>query len=103
MELPFSPPTHGNGPEAENRHKNLALQGKVGQSPGPAVQLAQAASFARAAGSLLDRLCERPGRRNEIKFRPPALSLADPVPDANTIWIFREALTRAQITGEPAI
>jgi len=31
------------------------------------------------------------------------LSLADPVPDANTIWTFREALTRAQIIGEPAI
>jgi transposase, IS5 family len=25
------------------------------------------------------------------------------VPDANTIWTFREALTRAQIGGEPAI
>jgi IS5 family transposase len=31
------------------------------------------------------------------------LGLADPVPDANTIWTFREALTRAQITGKPAI
>src|ERR671917_1140168 len=31
------------------------------------------------------------------------LGLADPVPDANTIWTFREALTRAQISGEPAI
>jgi transposase, IS5 family len=30
------------------------------------------------------------------------LGLADPVPDANTIWTFREALTRAQIGGEPA-
>ena len=27
------------------------------------------------------------------------LGLADPVPDANTIWTFREALTRAQIEG----
>ena len=27
------------------------------------------------------------------------LGLADPVPDANTIWTFREALTRAQIGG----
>ena len=25
------------------------------------------------------------------------------MPDANTIWTFREALTRAQIGGEPAI
>src|SRR4051794_13302027 len=31
------------------------------------------------------------------------LGLADPVPDANTIWTFREALTRAQIAGQPAI
>ncbi len=32
-----------------------------------------------------------------------SLGLADPVPDANTIWTFREALTRVQIGGEPAI
>jgi len=31
------------------------------------------------------------------------LGLADLVPDANTIWTFREALTRAQIEGKPAI
>ncbi len=31
------------------------------------------------------------------------LGLADPVPDANTIWTFREALTRARIDGRPAI
>ena len=31
------------------------------------------------------------------------LGLADAVPDANTIWTFREALTRAQIDGRPAI
>lgn len=31
------------------------------------------------------------------------LGLADTVPDANTIWTFREALTRARIAGEPAI
>ena len=31
------------------------------------------------------------------------LGLADPVPDANTIWTFREALTRAEIEGKPAI
>jgi|SRR5215213_581765 len=31
------------------------------------------------------------------------LGLAKPVPDANTIWTFREALTRAQIGGKPAI
>src|SRR3712207_1825864 len=31
------------------------------------------------------------------------LGLSDPVPDANTIWTFREALARAQIGGKPAI
>jgi IS5 family transposase len=31
------------------------------------------------------------------------LDLADTVPDANTIWTFREALTRARIDGRPAI
>src|SRR3569833_4041364 len=31
------------------------------------------------------------------------LGLADPVSDANAIWTFREALTRAQLAGRPAI
>jgi len=31
------------------------------------------------------------------------LSLGDTVPDANTIWTFREALTQAVIDGKPAI
>lgn len=31
------------------------------------------------------------------------LGLPDPVPDANTVWIFREALTRARIEDQPAI
>src|SRR5487761_129026 len=31
------------------------------------------------------------------------LGLSDGVPDANTIWTFREALTRATIGGKPAI
>jgi transposase, IS5 family len=31
------------------------------------------------------------------------LGLADTVPDANTIWTFREALTRAKIQSKPAI
>ena len=31
------------------------------------------------------------------------LGLADAVPDANTIWTFREVLTRARIDGRPAI
>ena len=31
------------------------------------------------------------------------LGLSDPVPDANTIWTFREALTRATVGGKPAV
>lgn len=31
------------------------------------------------------------------------LSLSDTVPDANMIWAFREALTRARIAGKAAI
>ena len=31
------------------------------------------------------------------------LGLSDPVPDANTLWTFREALTRARVDGRPAI
>jgi transposase, IS5 family len=31
------------------------------------------------------------------------LGLADTVPDANTIWTFREALTRTKLRGKPAI
>ncbi len=31
------------------------------------------------------------------------LRLSDAVPDANTIWTFREALTRARIGGKPAV
>ena len=31
------------------------------------------------------------------------LGLSDAVPDANTIWTFRKALTRATIDGKPAI
>ncbi|KQS67584.1 hypothetical protein ASG32_30565 [Methylobacterium sp. Leaf361] len=36
-----------------------------------------------------------------MRFLGPGLS--DPVPDANTIWTFRAALTRAEIAGRPAI
>jgi IS5 family transposase len=42
--------------------------------------------------------------RDRLSFmRFLGLGLADTVPDANTIWTFREALTRARITGKPAI
>ena len=36
-------------------------------------------------------------------MRCRGLGLGDTVPDANTIWNFREALTRARIAGKPAI
>src|SRR5271154_6265281 len=42
--------------------------------------------------------------RDRLSFmRFLGLGLADTVPDANTIWTFREALTRARIAGKPAI
>src|SRR5271166_6552638 len=42
--------------------------------------------------------------RDRLSFmRFLGLGLADTVPDANTIWTFREALTRARIAGRPAI
>ena len=42
--------------------------------------------------------------RDRLSFmRFLALGLANTVPDANTIWGFREALTRARIAGKPAI
>jgi len=42
--------------------------------------------------------------RDRLSFmRFLGLGLADTVPDANTIWTFREALTRARIAGKPAV
>src|SRR5271165_2270831 len=42
--------------------------------------------------------------RDRLSFmRFLGLGLADTVPDAKTIWGFREALTRARIAGRPAI
>ena len=42
--------------------------------------------------------------RDRLSFmRFLGLGLADTVPDANTIWTFREALTQARIAGKPAI
>ena len=42
--------------------------------------------------------------RDRLSFmRFLGLDLADTVPDANTIWTFREALTRSRIAGKPAI
>src|SRR5262249_49074192 len=42
--------------------------------------------------------------RDRLSFmRFLRLGLGDTVPDANTIWMFREALTQARIAGKPAI
>ena len=41
--------------------------------------------------------------KDRLSFMRFGLGLADPVPDANTIWTFREALTRATLGGRPAI
>jgi transposase, IS5 family len=42
--------------------------------------------------------------RDRLSFmRFLGLGLADTVPDANTIWTFREALTRTRLDGKPAI
>ena len=42
-------------------------------------------------------------RKGTVFMRFLGLRLADTVPDANTIWTFREVLTRARIAGKPAI
>jgi transposase, IS5 family len=57
----------------------------------------------QASHSLADERTEYLIKDRLSFMRFLGLSLADPVPDANTIWTFREALTRAQIKGKPAI
>ena len=53
--------------------------------------------------SLSDERCEYLIKDRLSFMRFLGLGLVDPVPDANTIWTFREALTRATIQGEPAV
>lgn len=53
--------------------------------------------------SLSDERCEYLTKDRLSFMRFLDLGLADAVPDANTIWTFREALTRAQIDGKPAV
>ena len=57
----------------------------------------------QASHSLVDERTEflTKDRLSFIRFL--GLGLSDSVPDANTIWIFREALTQAQVDGKPAI
>ena len=53
--------------------------------------------------SLSDERCEYLIKDRLSFMRFLGLGLADAVPDANTIWTFREALTRASIDGETAV
>ena len=53
--------------------------------------------------SLSDERCEVLIKDRLSFMRFLGLGLADPVPDANTIWTFRKALTWATIEGEPAV
>jgi IS5 family transposase len=57
----------------------------------------------RASHSLSDERAEYLIKDRLSFMRFLGLSLADRVPDANSIWNFREALTRAQLDGVPAI
>jgi IS5 family transposase len=57
----------------------------------------------QASHSLSDERTEYLVKDRLSFMRFLGLSLADRVPDANSIWSFREALTRATIGGVPAI
>jgi len=57
----------------------------------------------QASHSLSDERTEYLIRDRLSFMRFLGLRLADTVPDANTIWTFREALTRARLAGKPAM
>ena len=57
----------------------------------------------QASHSLSDERTEYLIRDRLSFMRFPGLSLTDRVPDANSIWGFREALTRARTDDQPAI
>jgi transposase, IS5 family len=57
----------------------------------------------QASHSLSDERAEYLIRDRLSFMRFLGLGLADTVPDANTIWTFREALTRAKLQSKPAI
>ena len=57
----------------------------------------------QASHSLSDERTEYLIRDRLSFMRFLGLRLADTVPDANTIWTFREALTGAKLRGKPAI
>lgn len=57
----------------------------------------------QASHSLADERTEYLIKDRLSFMRFLGLALADRVPDANSIWNFREALTRAKLAGQPAI
>jgi hypothetical protein len=57
----------------------------------------------QASHSLSDERTEYLIRDRLSFMRFLGLRLADTVPDSNTIWTFREALTRAKLQGKPAV
>src|SRR5919202_606740 len=57
----------------------------------------------QAANNLSDERAEYLINDRLSFMRFLGLSLGDRVPDARTIWLFRERLTRAEIDGKPAI
>ena len=57
----------------------------------------------QASHSLSDKRTEFLIKDRLSFMRFLGLGRADGVPDANTIWTFREALTRATLGGKPAI
>lgn len=56
-----------------------------------------------ASHTLLDERTEFLIKDRLSFMRLLGLGLSDPVPDVNTIWTFRQALSRAEIAGKPAI
>jgi hypothetical protein len=61
------------------------------------------APILQASHSLSDERTEYLTKDRLSFMRFLGLGHADAVPDANTIWTFREALTRAKLQGKPAI
>jgi transposase, IS5 family len=57
----------------------------------------------QAANNLSDERAEYLVNDRLSFMRFLGLGLGDRVPDARTIWLFRERLTRATLDGKPAI
>ena len=76
---------------------------KGGRSPLDFVFVTFKVLVVQASHSLLDERTEYLIKDQLSFMRLLGLGLADPLPDASTIWTFREALLRAQFGGEAAI